>query len=149
MFHYRGASIKCVDVTKHHNWSPVLTVSGPIREPRTITGTVRLLRRWQLCYYKSPVTCCWPLLSWWSVCARPRVVLCIVCISVYVVVSTRHYAPHSTEAAGPLHLATHCTPPDPDTANTTTPAPEPCPLLSSRWACWQSSTHKHRLTVRC
>ena len=143
MCHYRGASIKCVDVTKHHNWSPVLTVSGPIREPRPITGTVRLLRRWQLCY-KSQVTCCWPLLSRWSVCGQPRVVLCI---SVYVVVSTRHYALHSTEAAGRYtspHTALCRTP---DTANTT-PAPEPCPLLQQVWACWQSSTRKHRLTIR-
>ena len=47
----------------------------------------------------------------------------------------------------PLHLATHCTPPDPDTANTTL-APEPFPLLQQVWDCWQSSTRKHRQTIR-
>ena len=136
MCHYRGASIKCVDVTKHHNWSPVLTVSGPIREPRPITGTVRLLRRWQLCY-KSQVTCCWPLLSRWSVCGQPRVVLCI---SVYVVCPpvTTHSTLLKLQAATPRHTLHSAGPQTLQTQHQ-----HRSRVLCSRCG---SSTRKHRLT---
>ena len=140
MCHYRGASIKCVDVTKHHNWSPVLTVSGPIREPRPITGTVRretaakmttVLQVPGHLLLASPV----PVVSVWPApcCA---VYLCLCCVS------TRHYALHSTEAAGRYT--------SPHTALCRTQTLQTQHQHRSRVLCSRcgSSTRKHRLTIR-